>query len=94
MRAFEVISDPESFCQGVMARNSQQRLCNPTHKDACQWSAGGAIRKVYRREPERDRQLVRLLDYVQDHDKFQFICDWNDEMEWGYVHKTLKELNI
>lgn len=90
MKAYQLLSKPEKWTQGVPARDRNNECCDPLHKDAVSWCLIGAINKCYPSTSEWDR-TIQLLQRTVGH-----IATFNDSPKRTYMEivSILKELDI
>lgn len=59
MKAYELLAEPESWTQGVCARDKHGLIIDYRSEEACSWSLYGAMCRCY-----PNMELFKLIDLV------------------------------
>lgn len=82
-----LLTDPKSWTQNVMARDSKGASCSPKAKDACQWCVMGAVRKVVPQEgPECVEDVLKTINAISSVINYH-VPNWNDMS--GRTHEDI-----
>jgi hypothetical protein len=105
MKAHELLSSPETWCQEALAKDARGDNVPPFNPKAVQWCALAAAQKVYP-SPQWDEAMNRVLralsvsekgiKQLSRSDKACCVMGWNDRRESSYheIRKILLEADV
>jgi hypothetical protein len=105
MKAHELLSSPDTWCQEALARDALGDNVPPLDPEAVQWCALAAVQKVYppsQWEEAMNRVLRALsvsekgIKQLSKSDKACCVMEWNDQRESSYqeIRKILLEADV
>jgi hypothetical protein len=105
MKAHELLSSPDTWCQEALAKDAHGNNVSPSHPKAAQWCALAAVQKVYPPplwEEAMDRVLRALsvsekgIHQLSISDKACCLMEWNDQPQSSYreIREILLEADI
>lgn len=91
MKAHELLSSPEKWTKGALAKDADGNTVSACHPKATCFCVLGAVEKCY---PDLNKQIqaLNLLEYTLG----ERISRWNDRdsVTHSDVHNLLKELDV
>jgi hypothetical protein len=105
MKAHELLSSPDTWCQEALAEDAQGNKVPPLHPEAVKWCALAAVQKVYppRQWEEAMDRILRALSVSENgikqlskSDKACCLMEWNDEQQSSYreIREILLEADV
>jgi hypothetical protein len=105
MKAHELLSSPDIWCQEALAKDTRGDNVPPFDPEAVQWCALAAVQKVYppsQWEEAMNRVLRALsvsekgIEQLSKSDKACCVMEWNDQPESSYqeIRKILLEADV
>jgi hypothetical protein len=105
MKAYELFSSPDTWCQASLAEDAHGNRVPALHPDAVKWCALGAIQKNYppfQWEQAMDRVLRALsvsekgIRQLSKSDKACCLMEWNDDQDSSFreIRQILLEVDL
>jgi hypothetical protein len=105
MKAHELLSSPDTWCQEALAEDAHGNKVPPFYPEAVKWCALAAVQKVYppsRWEEAMDRILRALsvseggIKQLSKSDKACCVLEWNDQRQSSYreIRAILMEADV
>jgi hypothetical protein len=105
MKAHELLSSPDTWCQESPAEDAQGNSVRALHPQAVKWCALAAIQKVYpppKWEEAMDRLLRALsvsekgIGKLSKSDKACCLMEWNDDRQSSFreIRELLLEADV
>jgi hypothetical protein len=105
MKAHELLSSADTWCQEALAEDAYGNRVSPFYPEAVKWCALAALQKVYppqQWEEAMDRVLRALsvsekgIEQLSKSDKACCMMEWNDQRQSSYrdIREILLEADV